>query len=171
MLNEELKDQILQTKLVYLNGYLASLAAINSFSVIGMNYKLFAYNFSDGNIEGAIQNNSYELFGVYPNDWDVELTEVKDWKERLEIELVKPVMQQPSILSDKENETIRDLKSRIKNSINDFITLLEKEFAEISTNIYESTVTKGGFYRIMGIDLVFEIEETKIIFLQILGND
>ena len=63
MLNEELYDQILQTKLTYLNGYLNALEILNSTNGIFMNYKLFAYNFSAGDIAYAIQSNAYELFG------------------------------------------------------------------------------------------------------------
>ncbi|QYS86026.1 hypothetical protein JJC03_13505 [Flavobacterium oreochromis] len=171
MLNEELKDQILQTKLVYLNGYLASLAAINCFSVIGMKYKMYSFNFSAGNIEKSIQNNSYELFGVYPNDWTIEVFKIENWKEKLKIELYKPFIEIQSDSNSEEIQAIKDLKSRIKYSINEFIHLFENEFINKSVNVYETRITKGAFYRIMGIDLVFEIEETKIIFLQIMGVD
>ncbi|GFD81174.1 hypothetical protein ABHQ57_06750 [Tenacibaculum sp. ZH5_bin.1] len=170
MLNEELKDQILQTKLTYLNAYLDALELINSYSVIGMSYKLFAFNFSAGNIHKAIQDNSYELFGVYPNDWEFKINECKNWKEKLESEL-KSNFNRRNYNSLPESELVKDLKHSINSSIDYFINLLKNEFAENSYNIYELSLTKASFYRIVGIDLIFEIDNTKIIFLQIIGSD
>lgn len=170
MLNEELKDQILQTKLTYLNGYLNALELINSYSVIGMNYKLFAFNFSSGKIENAIQNNSYELFGVYPYDWKLEIVKCIDWKNKLEIEL-KSNLTRRNTDNSTTNELVKDLSFSIKNAIDHFINYIDKEFAKNSSDIYEVKLTTSNFYRLTGIDLVFEIDDTKIVFLQIKGSD
>lgn len=170
MLNEELKDQILQTKLTYLNGYLNALELISSYSVIGMKYKLFAFNFSAGKIESAIQNNSYELFGVYPNDWKLEIVKCNDWKNKLEVEL-KSNLTRRNANNLTENELVKDLSFSIKNSIDQFVYYIDKEFAINSSDIYEVNLIESDFYRLTGIDLIFEIDDTKIVFLQIIGTD
>ena len=170
MLNEELQDQILQTKLTYLNGYLNALELINSYSVIGMKYKLFAFNFSAGKIENAIQNNSYELFGVYPNDWNLEIVKCNDWKSKLENEL-KSSLVRKNTNNSIDNDFAKDLCFNIKFTIDHFVNYIDKEFAVNSSDIYEVNLIESGFYRLIGIDLVFEISDTKIIFLQINGSD
>lgn len=91
MLNEELKDQILNTKINYFNGYLASLALLNSYSIVGMKCKLYAFNFSAGDIEKCIQNNVYELFGVYPNDWNIEIEQINDWEKQTKIRIERVI--------------------------------------------------------------------------------
>ena len=170
MLNEELQDQILQTKLTYLNGYLNALELINSYSVIGMKYKLFAFNFSDGKIENAIQNNSYELFGVYSNDWKLEIVKCNNWKSKLENEL-KSNLTRRNTNNSIDNDLAEDLCFSIKNSIDHFVNYIDKEFAINSSDIYEVNLIESDFYRLTGIDLVFEIGDTKIVFLQITGSD
>lgn len=170
MLNEELKDQILQTKLTYLNGYLNALELINSYSVVGMQYKLFAFNFSAGNIESAIQNNSYELFGVYPYDWKLKIVKCNDWKNKLETEL-KSSLTRRFTADYTENELTKDLSFSIKNAIDHFINYMEKEFSGSALDIYELKLIENSFYRLTGIDIIFEIDETKIVFLQIKGSD
>ncbi len=171
MLNEELNDQILQTKLTYLNGYLNALEMLNSTNGICMKYKLFVYNFSAGDIAYAIQSNAYELFGVYPNDWELEINKCTHWKEKLQSQLYfDRESQNPDTTSS--NDLISNLNSRIKETISFFIHLIEKEFAKKANAIYELKITKSdALYRLIGIDLIFEIEDTKMIVLQIQGMD
>ncbi|MGB1295364.1 MAG: hypothetical protein ACPG6V_07765 [Flavobacteriales bacterium] len=86
-LSEELQNQQIQNKLTYLNGYLSALEWVNSYSVIGMNYKMFHYRYDGLYMEEAIQNNANELFGVRPNDWSFELLKCNEWKEKLGSEM------------------------------------------------------------------------------------
>lgn len=64
-----------------------------------------------------------------------------------------------------------DLCFSIKNSIDHFVNYIDKEFAINSSDIYEVNLIESDFYRLTGIDLVFEIGDTKIVFLQITGSD
>ena len=88
MLNDELKDELLSVKINHLNGYLVALSLINSYFPIGMRCKLFAFNFSGGDIEKCIQNNSYELFYVYPNEYEIEIIKTSDWEAILKYDLI-----------------------------------------------------------------------------------
>ncbi|RKR05340.1 hypothetical protein C8C83_4684 [Flavobacterium sp. 90] len=181
MLNEELKDQILNTKINYFNGYLASLALLNSYSIVGMKCKLYAFNFSAGDIEKCIQNNVYELFGVYPNDWNIEIEQINDWENRLKSELNASLKRRIPRESDKsiaqqldytENSLVKDLGLRTKLVNENFISMFKNEFITDSMCVYELKITeKSSSYRLIGIDLIFEIDSTKILFLQILGSD
>ena len=50
--------------------------------------------------------------------------------------------------------------------------MFKDEFINDSVSVYEMKfVEKISFYRIVGIDLVYEIENEKVLFLQILGTD
>jgi hypothetical protein len=181
MLNEELKDQILNTKVNYINGYLASLALLNSYSIVGMKCKLYAFNFSAGDIEKCIQNNAYELFGVYPNDWNIEIEQINDWENRLKSELNASLKRRIPIESAKstgqeldytENSLVKDLELRTKLVNEYFISMFKNEFITDSMAVYELKIKeKSSSYRLIGIDLIFEIDATKILFLQILGKD
>ena len=184
MLNEELKDQILNTKLTFLNGYLMALGLLNSYAVIGLNCKLFAFNFSAGDIEKSVQDNSYELFGVYPNSYQIEVRQIDNWENRLTLELNASIKKRIStetseyakLFDYSENDLVKNL-SRQTKIVNDyFVKMLKDEFGLDTTNIYELLV-KGKSnssycpYRLFGLDLIFEIGDTKIILLQICGND
>ncbi|WP_296143490.1 hypothetical protein [uncultured Flavobacterium sp.] len=181
MLHDELKDQILNTKLNYLNGYLTALGLLNSYSIIGVNCKLYAFNFSAGDIEKCIQNNAYELFGVYPNDWDIEIEKIDDWENKLKNELNAstkrriPTETNPSAsnqLDYSENDLVKDLNHSIKRVNEYFISMLKTEFSTDSTDVHELKIkTKNSSYRLIGIDLIFEIDSNKILFLQTNGND
>ena len=178
MLNEELKEQILQSKLTYLNGYLDALALVCSYSIIGMNFRLFNYKYYSGDIERAIRYNSTELFNVGQNEFDIELIETKNWEELLKNELYANLkrripFESPAFASQldyKENNLVMDLNYSIRNSINYFIMMLKNEFINETVNVYELKVSRT-FHRIVGIDLIFEIEPTKMILLQIRGMD
>lgn len=64
------------------------------------------------------------------------------------------------------------LNNRIHNVGKYFITLLKSEFIKETTTVYELKVnSKTDMYRLIGIDLIFEIEPTKIVLLQVLGVD
>lgn len=175
MLNEELNDSFIQTKLNYLNGYLDALAYINSYPPVCMNYKLFQFNFSAGNIERAIQNNAYELFGVYPDEWELELIKEDHWIEKLKNELYRQIpddlVHSKNLHDSHKHDLIRRLVNGAREASDHFIHLLNDEFGKKSDCIYELKITKGDFYKLLGIDLVFEIEDTKIIFLQLNGSD
>lgn len=178
-LEEELEDQILQAKINYLNGYLEALAFMSSYSVIGMNFKLFLYPFYAGDIDRTIQHNSYELFGVYPDQWKTELIKTDQWEERLKEELYLnfergiPIESMDRI--PKRDYSKNDLTSLMKNRfhapIDYFVEVLKKEFVNKETDVYELKVTSDAHYRIIGIDLVFEIGLTKVLVLQLMGND
>jgi len=180
MLNEELENQILESKLTYLNGYLDALAMICSYSVVGMRFKLFRYNFYGGNIENAIQFNSFELFGVHENDWKTEIKLIKNWEYRLKEEFYSNIIKrripieysrQEDNFDIRENDLSTNLVQSIKNAINYFIDILKKEFSNETISVYELIVTNKRHYRIVGIDIIFEIDETKLILLQLLGSD
>lgn len=173
MLKEELKDQILQTKLTYLNGYLDALAFLNSNSTVGMRHKLFAYNFSAGEIIKAIQYNSYELFGVYPNDWDLQIEQIENWENTLETEFDTSFSRKKSFNNRSiETQLADDIIQQYKLACKHFIDLIKTEFINEHTTVYELKVkTNGSFYRLVGLDLVFEIDDTKILLLQITGSD
>ncbi|OQP60433.1 hypothetical protein A3860_33455 [Niastella vici] len=181
MLSEELKDQILNTKLNFLNGYLMALGFLNSYSVVGYRGKLFAFNFSAGNIEKCVQDNAYELFGVYPNDWNIEIRKNDDWETKLKSELnaslTRRIPHKGNELLTKQldyskNNLVDDLNYRVKFSNEYFVSILKSEFITDKTDVYELIVKDvGASYRIVGIDLIFEIESTKLLFLQLIGND
>ncbi len=178
MLDEQLKDEILNIKLNYLNGYLHALSLINSYAPIGMRCKLFAFNFSAGDIEKCIQNNAYELFGVYPNEYEIEIKKSNDWETLLKNELnasTKRRIPRGSVVNPSdyaENMLVEDLFRNIKLVNNLFSNMVKNEFVKDDTDVYEVIISNAGSsYRIIGIDLVFEIEPTKILYLQILGTD
>ncbi|WP_262149807.1 hypothetical protein [Chryseobacterium foetidum] len=180
MLEEELKDQILNTKVNYLNGYLAALGLLNSYSIIGVNCKLYIFNFSAGDIKKCIQNNAYQLFGVYPNDWVVEIEKINDWEIKLKNELNASTKRRIPIEADKlianqlnysENDLTRDLIYQTKYVNEYFVLMLKNEFVINDIDVYEVFVKNvGASYKIIGIDLIFEIEPTKILYLQITGT-
>ncbi|MGB1295365.1 MAG: hypothetical protein ACPG6V_07770 [Flavobacteriales bacterium] len=58
------------------------------------------------------------------------------------------------------------------NAIRDFIHILDTEFGKQSIEIYELNLTKKTrLYRLKGIDLVFELENTSLVFVQIGCSD
>ncbi len=180
MLDEELKDEILSAKVNYLNGYLAALGLINSYFPIGMRCKIYTFNFSTGDIEKCIQNNAYELFGVYPNDYEVEIKKSNDWETKLKYELNASTKRRILLGSIDvinpsdylENLLVQDLSRQVKFVNDYFVGMIKNEFCKNNIDIFEVTVTNVvSSYRIIGIDLIFEIEPTKILYLQILGND
>ncbi|WP_343632881.1 hypothetical protein [Fluviicola sp.] len=179
LLKEELEDQILHTKINYLNGYLSALAMMSSYSIVGMDFKLYLYPFYAGDIERAIQYNSYELFGVHTNEWNIELVKTDHWKARLKEELYMnfkrsiPVDHTTRIPKPdySQNDLTDQLRDRFYASINYFVELLEDEFVTSQTDVYEMKVKADAYYRIVGIDLIFEISDTKLVVLQIMGND
>jgi hypothetical protein len=180
MINEELKNQILNTKINYFNGYLEAVGRLNSYSIIGINCQLYVFSFSAGDIEKCIQNNAYELFGVYPNEWKIEIEKINDWESRLKSELNASLKRRIPTESDtsiafkldySENDLVEDLNYRTKIVNEYFINMFKNEFITDSMDIYELKIKESTHYRIIGIDLIFEIEPTKVLFLQILGND
>lgn len=179
LLKEELEDQILHTKINCLNGYLSALAMMSSYSIVGMNFKLFLYPFYAGDIERTIQHNSYELFGVHTDEWKIELVQANDWKTRLKEELYLnfkrsiPVDNTERISKPdySRNDLTEQLRDRFHTSIDYFVELLEDEFVTRQTEVFELKVKTDAHYRIVGIDLVFEISDTKLLVLQIMGND
>lgn len=176
MLHEELKDQIINTKVNYLNGYLTALGLLNSYSIIGVNCKLYAFNFSAGDIEKCIQNNAYELFGVYPNDWNIEIEKINDWENKLKNELNASTKRRiPSEafnqLDYRENDLVKDLNHRVRSVNEYFVRMFKTEFITDSTDVYELKVkNNNSLYRFIGIDLIFEIDATKILLLQTNGR-
>lgn len=179
LLNEELEDQILHTKINYLNGYLEALAFMSSYSIVGMNFKLFLYSFYAGDIERSIQQHAYELFGVHTDEWKIELVKTADWEERLKKELYlnfeRGIPTNNSDISPKpdftKNSLTHQLMNRFHAPVDYFIRLLKDEFVNRETDVYELKVKTGAHYRIVGIDLVFEIGDTKLLVLQLMGND
>lgn len=170
MLSEDLKDELLQVKLTYLNGYLRALSFINSYSIIGMQYKLFVYHFSNGNMEHSIQSHSHQLFGVYPNTWKIEFSKIKNWEELLKKEF--------TVNFDRKNSDYEKGKmpeficDDYRKVFEEFISLLKESIITDNAVCYEMNVkTNGELYRIVGLDLVFEIDDTKIMFLQLKGLD
>jgi hypothetical protein len=177
LLNEELEDQILHTKINYLNGYLDALAWMSCYSIIGMNFKLFLFHYYGGDLERTIQNNSYELFSVHSDDWEVELEKAADWEERLKKELYSnferglPYGHSNTLPDYSGNILFKHLDERFQVPIDNFVSLLKDEFVNAETDVYELKVTSKSIYRIVGIDLVFEITPTRILVLQIGGSD
>jgi hypothetical protein len=175
MMDESINDQILQVKLTYLNGYLAALGFVNSYSIIGMRYKLHLFKYIGGNIERAIQNNSYDLFGVYPNDWEIEIDKADNWSDSLENEFLanfkRRIPSPHSQLDYAENDLVLSINSQIRAACRYFIHLLKNDIINDTTAVHELRVTKGSSYRFVGLDLIFEISDTNIIVLQMLGID
>lgn len=180
MLNEELKDQILHTKLTFLNGYLMSMGLLNSYSIVGLRCKLFAFHFSNGDIEKCVQHNAYELFGVHSNEWQIEIVPAPDWEHKLKAELNastwRRIPGEGAGITNKgdyrENDLTRDYV-RSTQSVNEhFVRLLKNEFVDDATTVHElRVVQQNATYRLVGIDLIFEIAPGKILFLQVLGVD
>ncbi len=168
-MTEEIQDSITEVKLTYLNGYLQALAFINSYSPIGMIYKLFSLNFSDTTLIKSIQNNSIQLFDKLPYHYDLKLEQVQDWKKLLMNELSANIDNRAPFV--KRNELTYKLIDSITSSYEYFIESLEKEVLGNNYNAYLLNVNTESIYRIVGLDLVFETGNNKIIFLQLLGSD
>lgn len=90
-------------------------------------------------------------------------------KRRIPRESDKSIAQQ---LDYTENSLVKDLGLRTKLVNENFISMFKNEFITDSMCVYELKITeKSSSYRLIGIDLIFEIDSTKILFLQILGSD
>lgn len=176
MLNEELKDQLLQTKINYLNGYLTALGLLNSYSIIGMECKLFAFSYSAGDMEKCIQNNAYELFGVYPDDWAIEILKIDDWENKLQNELNASLKRRipngDGQFDYSENDLVNDLNRSIRAVNAYFIHMFKEEFITDTTAVYELKVLESGSaYRIVGMDLIVELDDNRLLLLQLNGID
>ena len=181
MHTEDLKLENFDYKLSYLNGYLAAISFLNSYSIIGIDCKLHAFEKKGLSIADCLQNNAYALFGVEPNDWSVTLEELPNWEENLKTELNASLNRRKASLgikkennlpSENEHEAIKDLSKCIINVNNVFVNLLKHAFVADSQMVYELKVKPtSGNYRIVGIDLVFEIANKNVLVLQVLGND
>ena len=151
----EIENHALQTKILYLNGYLDALALVSSYDIVGMSYNIFAYNYSAGDILESLSHNSYELYGVYPNEYNFELVPIEDWTS-----LVLNGMQ------------TQGLNAQYLFALENFISMFKSHILNKSTNCFKIQIdTNGKFDRLVGFDLVFEIAETKLIVLQIYGSD
>lgn len=176
---EALKDQPLHTQIHYLNGYLAALGLLNSYSIVGVDATLHAFSLSEGDMSQCIQHNAYELFGVYPNDWDIAFTKIDDWEIRLKNELNASIQRRIPVEAGaadasayQENALVKALHANIKHVNEYFISLLKTALITEATDVYVLSVdTKGATYRIVGIDLVFHIAPDTILVLQINGLD
>lgn len=179
MENEELKDQILNTKINYFNGYLAAVGLLNSYSIVGVNCNLYSFHFSAGDIEKCIQNNAFQLFGVYPNDWNIEIERSADWEKKLTQELNASTKRRIPIDTNLttsnpsdyfENDLVKALDQSVRRVNEYFIRTFKTEFIPDATEVYELKVNHST-YRIIGIDLIFEIDSNRLLVLQVNGND
>lgn len=170
---EEIDDNILNTKLLYLNGYLAALEILNSYSIIGMQYKLFGYTLaSDGDELTTIRYYSGELFGG--GNYNFKLKPTDDWESLIKNELELNFQRRipggdNGYLDYSENELVKDLKHQYFSAFDTFTRMLRENLIDEFMPVYVLETDKP--YRIIGLDLVFGISDTKIVVLQLMGND
>ncbi|WP_300663997.1 hypothetical protein [Fluviicola sp.] len=179
MSTEEIELRKLQSKIAYLNGYLDALAIVSSYSIVGMQYRLFIYNREGGDCNQTIQRNAYDLFGVHPDEWHTELIPVNHWEERIKEEIFANFKRRiphnpPEIAHEfhyEENDMVQDLFDKIRSAVHYFILCFKEEFDTGKMDVYELKVIHTSHYRIVGIDLVFETSSGQVLVLQLLGND
>lgn len=169
----------LQSQITYLNGYLDALAIVSSYSIVGMEYHLFAYNKEDKDCNQTIQKNAFELFGVSLDEWQLELIPTSRWEEQIREEILanfkRRIPHNPPEIAHQfqyeENDLVKDLFDKIRFAVNNFIGHFKEVFDTDKMDVYELKVFNTGHYRIVGVDLIFEISSEQILVLQLQGND
>lgn len=168
---EELSAPLLNQKLAWLNGYLSALGLLNSSNPVGFQCKLFAFALPAGDpdliqpIQRCLNYHAHQLFNVYPDQADFEWQALPDWQEKL-----CAVWQTYLRLQAGANN--QQIVDNLKLANRHFCQLLQQEFVKPETTVYELKVNlRGRFYRLLGIDLLFEIEDNQLLVLQVLGSD
>ncbi len=174
---EEIEQNTINSTVLYLNGYLDALSLFNSYSVIGMNYKLFAIDLLAGDLVTSIDHQAYKLFGRSQGEYQFELESVLHWKSLIKEELMANLTRRipkgnNEGLDYSVNDLVKDLHYHYINAFDIFLSLLEDNLLYKASEAYVVKANgKRTFHSIVGVDLVFEIAPTQIIYLQLTGSD
>jgi len=143
-------------------------------SECNINYFL---DFFAGDLIASIKHNSYTLIGVHKNELDYEIQKIEDWKsvikEELESNFTRRIPSGQNYgLDYSKNQSVNDFGYNYKSACKFFLELLEDNLLNDLSEFYVVTVNKSRqFDRIVGVDLVFEIAPTKMLYLQLMGTD
>ncbi|HAS39338.1 MAG TPA: hypothetical protein DCS93_02620 [Microscillaceae bacterium] len=174
---EEIERETINSTVLYLNGYLDALSLFNSYSVIGMNYKLFAIDLLEGDLITSIDHQAYKLFDCPQGAYQFELESIVYWKSLIKEELMANLTRR--ILSGNNegldysvNDLVKDMHHHYINAFDIFLSLLDDNLLNKTSEAYVVKANgKRTFHSIVGVDLVFEISSTQMIYLQLTGSD
>lgn len=168
---QQIADQWLAQKLIYLKGYLDALGFLNSYGPIGFQCELLAFDLPAGDpeiiqpLQRCLDYHAHRLFNVYPGQADFSVLSLLDWQAKL-CAVLQTGLGLPGAAKNQQ------LVDKVKFSNHYFCQLLQNEVLTPETKVYELQVDlRGRFYRVLGIDLLFEREDNKLLLLQVLGSD
>lgn len=164
MLDEDLQQHVLDWKLNWLNGYLQALACLISVNGLFFRCQLIKVDFVAGDAQRSLQHHAYDLFGQYPDDWAIDLIAIDDWQQSL-IQFVQRHLQL------NQGQHAKQWLTQSSAVLQFFCTQLKQLCLGENTEVFEMVVHERGFYRIIGLDLVFDLAGEQLLVLQILGAD